>query len=461
MAQKEPSIGVLPFTNLSVDENLDYFNTGIREDLISQLIGLKELNVYSTEVANLYKTSLKTPLEIGTEMKVDYLLIGSSRMDNQQKIVNPKLLHIASGKYIWGDTFKEGELPIASFQNEIVKLVAMKLELELSPKQKKTLNTLPTKNEAAYDLYLRSFDLSLHQIQPAKEGIKLMEEAIKLDPSFSKAYSKLSSFYWMLAEQSTEPPLPNWKKSKQMAEKAILLDPENADGWNNLGITQTCFDWDFIAAEKSYLKALALNPKDRMHYSVYLMRINQPQKAINELLKGIELAPELKSFYDIFLASDYAVNGQFEKSKQLIDKYNMDSTLDFVPLYASNQYYMRIKDYKNGLKVSKLWKSINPVVGFSYMGYYYGRMGNLQAAQNCLDSLNQIATNQFVSPTNFAIIYLGMGDDALVYKELEKAYSIRDANLMGLQMNVLKENQYDSQHLDLLDRIGFPKTIKN
>ncbi|GEM_PF-3684790 len=172
------------------------------------------------------------------------------------------------------------ELLLASFQNEITKLIIQNLQLELSTEQQKKLNTLPTKNEKAYDLYLRSFDLKHHQAESAKKGIQLMEEAIQLDPNFSEAYSALSTFYWMLAEQSPASPLANWQKSKKMAEKAIQLNPDNAGGWNNLGITQTNFDWDLAAVEKSYLKALSLNPKNRIDYVTYLRRINQPKRAI-------------------------------------------------------------------------------------------------------------------------------------------------------------------------------------
>ncbi len=85
--QKEISIAVLPFKNLGEDKDLNYFNVGIREDLSTQLIRIKALNVYSTEVANQYKSSIKTAVEIGKEMKVEYLLEGNSRIEDEQRVV--------------------------------------------------------------------------------------------------------------------------------------------------------------------------------------------------------------------------------------------------------------------------------------------------------------------------------------------------------------------------------------
>ncbi|GEM_PF-3964280 len=176
---------------------------------------------------------------------------------------------------------------------------------------------------------------------------------------------------------------------------------------------------------------------------------------------GIKLAPELKTTYDHYLAKTYLQANQFEKAKALMDRYQMELSTDLYTLQFVVSYHVLLKNWGKAIASAKKVKLISPVMGFTMLGYIHGAMKKQEVAQNYLDSLNWIAANHNIPSLNIAYVHFGMGNDDLGFEALEKAYTNHESSLMNIQVNSPLEIRDDPRYLQLLEKIGFPKAVKN
>jgi TolB-like protein/class 3 adenylate cyclase len=202
----EKSIAVLPFENLSEDKQNAFFADGVQDEILTNLAKVADLKVISRTSVQQYKASAARNLrEIGQALGVAHVLEGSVQRIANKVRVNAQLIDARNDAHLWAQTYTRDLADVFAIQSEIAEAIAQQLQAHLSPKEKAQINEAPTKDLTAYDLYLRARQLDdLSNNPDAKEGllqgIRLLEEAVRRDPQFYRAYCLMCEthldLYW-------------------------------------------------------------------------------------------------------------------------------------------------------------------------------------------------------------------------------------------------------------------------
>ncbi len=155
----EKSIAVLPFENLSDDQQNEYFADGIQDDVLANLAKIADLKVISRTSVRQYRTGTRNLREIGQALGVAHILEGTVRRAGNRVRVNVQLINARSDTHIWADTFDRELTDLFALQSELAERITIALQANLSPHEKASLKIHSTANLEAYENYLRARDL--------------------------------------------------------------------------------------------------------------------------------------------------------------------------------------------------------------------------------------------------------------------------------------------------------------
>ncbi|WP_242206143.1 helix-turn-helix domain-containing protein [Aestuariivivens insulae] len=323
----EKSIAVLPFKNLSADPSNQYFADGMRDDIINHLSKIKDVVVKSRQSSDRYGVSDLSGLEIGEALGVNYIIDGSvQRYEGRIKVI-VYLINAKNDTHLWSKDFDREFEDIFFLESEISRLIAKELDLVLSPAELEQIDKIPTKNLEAYNLYLKGhyflYDFSGDGFQLAE---KYFNQSIALDPEFALPYSGLALLHLYkgfptLSEQ-------DYLTAKDYALKAIKLDNSLAETHRALGLVYMEFEWKWEDAEKEFLRAVDIDPKN----------------------------PGVLVTYARYLTY---IKGDFVKAREFIDKALSIAPVSYYINILSSECYMLTEEYDKALEESKKAKEID------------------------------------------------------------------------------------------------------
>jgi TolB-like protein len=227
----EKSIAVLPFENLSDDKENEYFAAGVHNDILSNLAKVADLKVISRTSVQQFKSGTRNLREIGLALGVAHILEGTARRAGNRIRVNAQLIDARSDAQLWGETFDREITDLFALQSELAQRISQELRANLSAREKTNLQTHPTRDILAYELFLRARELfhwagSGYSYDKGADALRLIDEAIKRDPQFALAYglaSRLhSELFWFGYDKSAS----RLEKAKAAADAALKLQPD-------------------------------------------------------------------------------------------------------------------------------------------------------------------------------------------------------------------------------------------
>src|SRR5438477_836747 len=227
LAAPERSIAVLPLENLSDEKENAFFADGIQDELLSNLAKIKDLKVISRTSVMQYKSGITRNLkEIAQQLGVGNVVEGSVRRAGNRVRVSVQLIDAQTDRHIWVQNYDRTLADSITLQDELATEIAGALSATLSPQEKARVEAKPTNNPAAYDAYLhgRAFGPSFDK-STAESAILSFQEAVKLDPSFTLAWARLScaqsEYYWL----GHDPTPAGLAAAMNAADRALALDP--------------------------------------------------------------------------------------------------------------------------------------------------------------------------------------------------------------------------------------------
>ena len=214
VADARPSLVVLPFANLSDDEEQGYLADGITDDLTTELARVPGLFVVSRNAAFAYKGKAAPPGEIGQALGVRYILEGSTRRAVDDMRINAQLIDADTSGHIWAERFDGRWADVFALQNSVVQSVAGALKLRLVQVPEQDSVAGGTSNPEAYDLHLRGLELQLRgEPQDAPRMVKYYEDALALDPDFGAPAADLAWVYWHAVDESVKAMGLSWEEN--------------------------------------------------------------------------------------------------------------------------------------------------------------------------------------------------------------------------------------------------------
>ncbi|MCB1023889.1 MAG: winged helix-turn-helix domain-containing protein, partial [Acidobacteria bacterium] len=233
------SIAILPFSQIGggADEKL---GLGIADSLISKLGNQKEISVSPTStIVKFLEQGTDSAIEIGEKLGVDAVLTGTIQRENDTVRVNVQLISVRDKTPTWSDKFDSKFSNIFALQDKISEQVATRLSLKLQEPTQVEKNNKYTENIEAYQAYtigLYYYDQRSEANLP--KAIEQFEIAIKNDPNFAPAYALAADSYSLIAyyKFKSMPESEAIAKARQMANKALELDPRSSEALTALGL---------------------------------------------------------------------------------------------------------------------------------------------------------------------------------------------------------------------------------
>jgi TolB-like protein/AraC-like DNA-binding protein len=300
---KELSIIVLPFKNLSNDPNNQYFAEGITEDILNNLYWITSLRVVSRTSAEQFAEIKPGIKEIARQMHVNYVLEGSVRKVGDMSRISVQLIDATNDKHLWSNNFDRKIDDVFNVQDEIALQVASKLNAVFSENEVKQIEKIPTQNHKAYDYYLRARFLIHKANSPQrsdfnKEGamncIQYYEKAIAEDENFAEAYAGLASAWLKLSAWGFLGSNEGFFKGREYSLKALEIDPECAEAHSVLGVFLIWAQRQFEEGGKELQTSIRLNPNfasSRQAYAQFLMITGPIEEAREQVNHALRLEP--------------------------------------------------------------------------------------------------------------------------------------------------------------------------
>lgn len=348
----KPSVAVLPFKNISKDEDQEYFSDGVTEDIITDLSKVSGLFVAAQDSTFAYKGSPVKIRQVAEDLGVRYVLEGSVQRSEDRIRVNAKLIDAVKGDHIWAERFDRKLKDVFAIQSEVAQHVAKALSVTIKAGEHERLFLKHTASIDAYDQFLRARRLV---DSPGEDDVKkaegLFKRAIEFDPNFASAYAGLSFNHSVKARfRFGDSPDADKQHALEFASKAIEVDPELAWGYIALGGAHLA-NGDPDAAVEAVRHALFLQPNGyeaNLFMGLYLQFAGESAKAVEHL----ELAQRLNPVDTVrklsFLGMAYFMNGNYEKSaaiwRKRMEKYPVANVIG--PVFLAGSYAMlgRMKD---------------------------------------------------------------------------------------------------------------------
>ena len=268
-----PSIAVLPFVNMSRDEENEYFADGLSEELLNVLAKIRGLRVASRTSAFFFKGKDVDIHTVAQKLNVGTVLEGSVRKSGKRVRITAQLIEVATDSHLWSETYDRELDDIFAVQDDIAQSVVKELRAALlgenidaaaSAKARAQVQAASqgrADNPEAYRLYLQGrFFLERMTEADVARGAGYFRQAIALDSDFALAWTGLSQAYWAQAGFGWMPIAEGYDLAREAAQRALALAPDLAEGHACLGYVLVGYDWDWKAAEAEFQHALVLAP---------------------------------------------------------------------------------------------------------------------------------------------------------------------------------------------------------
>ncbi|HSE36903.1 MAG TPA: winged helix-turn-helix domain-containing protein, partial [Blastocatellia bacterium] len=233
------SIIVLPLENLSGDPAEEYFADGMTDALIGDLAQIRGLQVISRTSSMHYKGTKKSLPQIAGEINVDAVVEGTVQRSGERVVVRAQLIHAATDKHLWVQTYTRDLRDVLDLQSEIAQAVAREVQIQLTPGEQARFTSRRPVQPKAYDNYLQGRFLYWNRRteENLNKAIEHFQNAVKEDASYAPAYVGLADCYNALSvvQIGALSPAEGRRRAEEAATKALALDSSLAEAYTALG----------------------------------------------------------------------------------------------------------------------------------------------------------------------------------------------------------------------------------
>jgi adenylate cyclase len=295
----KPSIAVLPFTNLSGDNEQEYFSDGITEDIITELSRFSELLVIASNSSFELKGSAFDVRQIGRELGVHYVLEGSIRKIGDHVRITAKLVDAITGAHRWAERYDREMKDVFAVQDDVARTIVSILAAHVGKAEVERTRGKPPPTWQAYDYYLQGRDafasfLTSYRAVDLYDARQLLQGALSIDRNYARAHAVLSNIYlcaWLHPLDDDYLNAAALERAHQVARKAVQLDPNLPVAHEHLGLVLT-FMGQHEESIGAFERATALNPNfSNWRFGFALIRAGEAERAIGVMGEIMRLDP--------------------------------------------------------------------------------------------------------------------------------------------------------------------------
>lgn len=457
---------MLPFVHLSNDPDDEYFCDGLAEELISALSRVDDLKVVARTSAFSFNVKNIDIAQVGAMLNVNNVVEGSVRKFGDRMRINVQLINTSDGYNIWSDKYDTEMRDIFDVQDEITRSVVRELTAKLLGKEKEIDDRMAVLvddlkhhagNVEAYQQYLRGrFFLNKFTPQDFELAIECFEKAIDIDPDFADAYAGLADAHMLSTEMGSVPAAVGMPKAKKAAEKALSLDPMLSEAHSALGFVMLDFEFDFAAAERSFLRAIELNPNNsnaRRSYGQLLAQLGRHEEAEYQFRKALESDPLSAIGNWIYGFGLFEARRYDECIEQTEKTLQLDANFPAAHLSLSFAHHM-----KGDLGASvEAYAKFSELCRASDIALKAREALEENGWEGFLRSMVSSDARSTLSSYIVAVYHAALGEADSAFASLEYSLAAREPYILMLNVDPRFDTlRGDPRFRDLIQRIGFP-----
>jgi DNA-binding winged helix-turn-helix (wHTH) protein/TolB-like protein/Tfp pilus assembly protein PilF len=448
-AQPAPihSLAVLPFRVTGASEGDEFWGDGVADALVTKLGNIDSIVVRPIGDLEKYKKSSLSPIDMGTKEGVDAVLAGRIQRVGDRVRLTVQLLQVRDGTELWADVFDERLTDIFTLEDRVSDRVVQSLQIKLTNAKRKRITTNLTGNALAYQAYVKGrYFWNKRTNEGLQKGLQYFREAIRLDPGFAEAYEGVADSYAALGLYAVMSPEDAFPAARDAAQKALEMDDNLADAHATLGLILFYYNWDALAAENEFHRALQINPNYAMAHSwnaEVLAAMGRFPEASDEAKRALAEDP-LSQIIASNAGWALCLAGQTDAAIETLKKaIEMDPEFPRTHFRLGSVYQSRgwidaaIQEYQKAIQLSD-----NDPYYQASLANAYAVSGHGKEAASMLKSLSSRSAHQHVPAFAFAVIYAGMNEKNAAFQWLGKtaadhstsmAYAKVDPDLTGLR----------------------------
>ncbi|MFY9607375.1 MAG: tetratricopeptide repeat protein [Blastocatellia bacterium] len=454
------SIAVLPFKPLVTDCRDEMLELGIADTLITKLTCLEKIIIRPTSAVRKYSALDQDPLAAGREQQVDAVLESSIQRNGERIRVTARLVRVEDGSLLWAEKLDEKFTDIFAVQDSISEKVAGSLALKLTGEEKKLLTKRYTQNTDAYRFYLKGrYHWNKRTHAGLEKALEHFQQAIVKDPNYALAYSGLADCYNLQTIYSGIPPKEAYPPAEAAAIKALELDPTLAEPHSSLACFKLSFEYDWIAADVEYKRAIELDPNltaARAVYAKFLSTMGRQDEAFTEIKRAHDRDPASPLVNWVLGELLHYARQNDQAIEQLLRTLKMDPNILPVQVFLGRAYEQKgmykeaIAEFQRAVDLSG-----NDLRVIANLGHAYAVSGRRDKAQQVLAESKRQSKRRYISPFMIAIVHVGLDEKDQAFQWLEKAYDDRSVWMVFLKVDPrLDSLRSDPRFVGLLQRMG-------
>ena len=446
----EKSIVVLPFVNMSSDQEQEYFSDGISEELLNLLSRIPELRVISRTSAFSYKGKDIKATEVARELNVAYILEGAVRKAGNRIRITAQLIEARSDTHLWSETYDRTLDDIFQIQDELAEAVTSGLKVTLLGAVSEPRTTEPE----VYSLYLQGrYFNNLRDNESLQKAQLAFEQALAADPDYAPAWIGLSMTYGFQFRNRERGKEEGLKLAMQAAKKGLEIDDSLATGWSTLAYLKRSYEWDWAGAQAAIEKALALEPNNVNVLGAAASLSN----TFGDTPKSIELFEQIIERDPLDLGASRALAQRYlmqDRMDEALEIFHRVQTVN--PDYPNididiGKTHILMGDATRALEIFEHVPPGRLKVIFEALAHI-----SLNQETEAQELLNEYIEKYAVSnPFGMAVIYAWRGENDPAFEWLEKAYQQRFEVLVFILGNPwLKSLHSDPRFAAFLEQMG-------
>ena len=405
--QTTKTIAVLPFVNMSSNEENEYFCDGMTEEIINALAKIKGLRVTSRTSSFFFKNKKRSIRQVGEELNVSTILEGSIRLSGNKMRITAQLIDVAEDFHFWSETFDRSIDDIFAVQDEISLLIADKLREHIGHFEIE--DHLIDAKDVSVEIYKRYLKSRYHLLKMTKpdleKGMSLLEEIIEEQPDFALAHLGMHLGYTLQGMLGLLPAYDAFTKGQPFLDKAIVLDENLPECQLHLSYDAFLQKWDFPAAYRHLKKSFDIRPTVEYYQSMASTLVAERKFAA--AANYIETALQLDPFSEI----NYHLKG-------------------FI-LFCREDYSKAIECFKKAVELKP---------GFIVSTVYWGQalllMGKEKEGLSFFENLPE-DDGDLTKLSYTTLAYISAGETALAEAGVAKLKAALDTDLAGMAVNSL------------------------
>ncbi|MEX2302985.1 MAG: tetratricopeptide repeat protein [Bryobacterales bacterium] len=457
-------LAVRPFRSLGGGPEIQRFGEGVTYAVLEGLLVETALGPLNWSIVSWPRDGTPEDLpESSLGRRAGLVLEGLVEVRGGNPRVMVHLMRTSDGSVLWSWSRDYAGQDLSEARLESGKAIVSGIRERILQEPGASQHTASFPKEGAYQAYLKGlFQWKRRTSQSLLSSVAYFQEAIERDRDFARAYAALANAYVVSPGYGVYPPLDVLPEAREVAARAIELDPNLAAGHIARAHVASVLEWDWELAGKEFEEALRLDPGSASARDIYAMEYLMPAGLLPEAAHQLRMATSLdpsNADYYADLADVLFFNGQYDEA---VETYK--EALEFDPAYAAGHLGLGLAlalrvDLEQAIEQLEAQRERldwHPQF-HGVLGYCYALQGSQEQAQRSIDRLHELAKSRYISPFEHALIHAGFGHAAETLDYLEQTFALRASRTRWLGIHpALARFRNHPRYKNLVEKARLP-----